>query len=226
MILLVNTWISLEENELTKKSEATKILDVLESLYPDPETALEFKSPFQLLVATILSAQTTDKQVNKITSNLFSKHPTARNIARLTPAQLEEIIKSCGLYRNKSKNIIETSKIISRHYNGEVPDNLEELVKLPGVGRKTANVVLANAFEKPAFPVDTHVKRVSSRLGLSRGKNVSATEEELCEIIPRELWNKAHHWLIYHGRNVCKAKSPLCSSCSLYSLCENKIKKK
>jgi len=205
---------------LTYKNEIIKILEILKTLYPEPETALEFRSPYQLLIATILSAQTTDKQVNKVTNQLFDKYPTPQNIAKLTPVQLEEEIKNCGLYRNKSKNIIEASKIITRDYNSKVPDSLEELIKLPGVGRKTANVVLANAFEKPAFPVDTHVQRVSKRLGISSGRNAFTTEGELCKVIPRDLWNKAHHWLIYHGRNICKARSPLCSKCSLSSICK------
>ncbi len=135
---------------------------------------------------------------------------------------MEEEIKNCGLYRNKSKNIISTCKIISQKYNGKVPDDFEELVNLPGVGRKTTNVVLANAFGKNAFPVDTHVHRVSQRLGLSSGKNALAVEKELCEIIPPELWNKAHHWLIFHGRNTCKARRPLCRDCALLDLCRSR----
>ena len=197
-----------------------KILKILNELYPDPKTELRFKNHFELLIATILSAQTTDKQVNKVTEKLFAKYPSAKEMAFLSPEELEREIKNCGLFRNKSKSIVQTSKRIMNNYEGSVPDSLEELMRLPGVGRKTASVVLANAFNIPAFPVDTHVYRVSRRLGLARGKTPLAVEVELRDRIPEALWNKAHHWLIGHGRNVCTARNPKCPECPLVQLCE------
>lgn len=204
-----------------KKSKVKNILNILAELYPEPKTALKFNNPFELLIAVILSAQTTDTQVNRVTAKLFKKYSTPEEISELTPLQLEREIKNCGLYRNKSKNIIKTCKILSKEYKGKIPDNFEELVKLPGVGRKTANVVLANAFGKNTFPVDTHVYRVSKRLGFSSGESVLAVERELCELIPPKMWKDTHHRLIYHGRNTCKARRPLCGECALLNLCKS-----
>lgn len=198
-----------------------EILKIFEKLYPDAKTALKYDTPFQLLVATMLAAQSTDKQVNKITSRLFKKYSGPEDFARLNPEDLEKEIRGCGLYRNKSKNIIEASRVIIDKYKGEVPRNLNDLMSLPGVGRKTANVVLSNAFNMPAFAVDTHVFRVSNRMGLAHGKNVLETEYQLMENIPEELWGKTHHWLIYHGRQVCRARNPKCQKCALIHLCEN-----
>lgn len=196
-----------------------KILSLLEKNCPPPKTELNYSNSFELLVATILSAQTTDKQVNKVTERLFKKYSTPQDFYRLTPEELEEEIKNCGLYKNKSKNIICSSRRLIDEYEGKVPGSLEDLIKLPGVGRKTANVILANAFGVPAFPVDTHVQRVSKRLGLSRGNNPGKIEGELCRLIPREFWNKAHHWLIFLGRNFCSARKPRCQECFLRGLC-------
>jgi endonuclease-3 len=198
-----------------------EILKIFEKLYPDVKTALKYDTPFQLLVATMLAAQSTDKQVNKVTSRLFKKYSGPEDFARLNPEDLEKEIRGCGLYRNKSKNIIEASRVIIDKYKGEVPRNLNDLMSLPGVGRKTANVVLSNAFNMPAFAVDTHVFRVSNRIGLAHGKNVLETEYQLMENIPEELWGKTHHWLIYHGRQVCRARNPKCQKCALIHLCEN-----
>jgi endonuclease-3 len=198
-----------------------EILKIFEKLYPDAKTALKYDTPFQLLVATMLAAQSTDKQVNKVTSRLFKKYSGPEDFARLNPEDLEKEIRGCGLYRNKSKNIIEASRVIIDKYKGEVPRNLNDLMSLPGVGRKTANVVLSNAFNMPAFAVDTHVFRVSNRIGLAHGKNVLETEYQLMENIPEELWGKTHHWLIYHGRQVCRARNPKCQKCALIHLCEN-----
>lgn len=206
------------------KDRIKKILNTLEQTYPEAATALRFDTPFQLLVATILSAQSTDKQVNKVTSNLFKKHSTPYDFAELTPKQLEKEIKSCGLYRNKAKNIIAASKAIVDKHDGKVPQSLEELVKLPGVGRKTANVVLSNAFDIPAFAVDTHVHRVANRLGLARAKTPLKTEKELMKNVPKPLWGKAHHWLIHHGRQKCKARNPRCDECPLEKLCMYRFK--
>jgi len=197
----------------------TKILEILAKKYPEPRTALYFNSPFQLLVATMLSAQSTDKQVNKITEGLFSKYPTIYDFSSLTEDQLAEEIKGCGLYKTKSKNILETCKILLSCHNGRVPEKLEELIQLPGVGRKTANVVLSSAFGKDAIAVDTHVFRVANRLGLATAKDVLNTEKELRKNIPQSLWSKAHHWFIFHGRDTCKARKPQCSLCELKEYC-------
>lgn len=201
------------------KVDVSKIIEILNKLYPEPKTELKFETPFQLLVATILSAQTTDKQVNRITERLFRDYSTPAEIAQLTPQQLEEYIKSCGLYRNKAKNIIETSRILVENYNSLVPDKFEDLIRLPGVGRKTANVVLANAFGKEAIAVDTHVFRVANRIGLAGAETPERTEDELKQVIPSALWNKAHHWLIFHGRGICRAINPKCPECLLKEYC-------
>jgi len=204
---------------ILKKTEISKILEILENEYPEAKTELEFQTPFQLLIATILSAQSTDVQVNKITRELFSKYPDATAFARAQQSQLEKDIQGVGLFRNKSKSIIETSKILTNKYKGVVPDKMEELIQLPGVGRKTANVVLSNAFNIPAIAVDTHVFRVSNRIGIANSKNPEATEMDLQKNIPREKWSQAHHWLIYHGRRVCHARKPACISCAVAELC-------
>lgn len=200
--------------------QVKQILDELAQLYPYAKTALKFNSPFELLVATILSAQSTDKQVNKITESLFKKFNSPQDFAKLTPQELEKLIKGCGLFRNKSKSIVETSRILVDEYNGKVPEDLESLIKLPGVGRKTANVVLSSAFGKNAIAVDTHVFRVANRLGLANSDTPLGTELDLRETIPEELWSQAHHWLIAHGREVCSARNPRCNSCSLQHLCK------
>lgn len=196
-----------------------KILEQLQEIYKNIGTALRFHNPYELLVATILSAQSTDKQVNKVTAGLFEKYPDAYAIANLTPEELAEEIKSIGLYKNKSKNIVAASKMLVEKYQGEVPANLEQLVELPGVGRKTANVVLSNAFDIPALAVDTHVFRVANRLGLTDSQDVLTSEKQLMEIIPRENWSDAHHWLIWHGRLYCKARQPKCPQCKLSGIC-------
>lgn len=196
-----------------------KILEILQSLYPDAHCELNFHTPFQLLIATILSAQCTDAKVNQVTEHLFAKYPTAHDYVHLSQEELEKEIRSIGLYKNKSKNILATCKILVEKYNGEVPQNREELEALPGVGRKTANVVLSNAFGIPAIAVDTHVFRVSNRLKLAESEDVFETEQQLMKRIPKELWSAAHHWLIWHGRRVCHARSPKCTSCALLPYC-------
>ena len=196
-----------------------EILKTLEETYPDAKPGLEFKNPFELLIATILSAQCTDRQVNKCTPALFAAYPNASAMAQAEPAELSQYIKSCGFYNNKTKNILAACKEIVEKYGGEVPSEREALQSLPGVGRKTANVVLSNAFGIPAIAVDTHVFRVSNRLGLADAKNVEKTEMQLMENIPEEKWSQAHHWLIWHGRKVCKARNPECEICTLSKLC-------
>lgn len=202
-----------------KKDEVLELLLKLEEMYPDAKSGLDFKNPYELLIATILSAQTTDVQVNKVTKNLFQKYP---NPQKLSEAGLEDVIstiKTIGLYRNKAKNIILTAQILVNDFSSQVPKTMEELLLLPGVGRKTANVVLSSAFSIPSIAVDTHVFRVSNRLGISNSENVLDCEKELREKIPRQWWSKSHHLLIAHGRNLCKARGPLCHECSLKAIC-------
>ncbi|HLR35990.1 MAG TPA: endonuclease III, partial [Tissierellales bacterium] len=170
-------------------------------------------------IATILSAQCTDVRVNKITKDLFKKYKKPEDYLELTQEELGELIRSCGFYKNKSKHILGTCKILVEEYGGKVPDTREELMKLPGVGRKTANVVLSNAFSVDAIAVDTHVFRVSNRIGLANSDNVLETEKDLMKNIDKKLWSKAHHWLILHGRRICKARRPLCEDCPLTDYC-------
>ncbi len=191
----------------------------LKKFYGEPGTALDYSSPFQLLLAVILSAQTTDKQVNKITPRLYSRYPTPEKLASANQRELEEMIKGIGLYRNKTKALINCAKKLLRDFDGKVPVTREELMSLPGVGRKSANVVLAVAFEKASFPVDTHVFRVSRRLGLTNGKTPDQVEEEVTSIYPEKDWIVFHHLLISHGRTICKARKPLCPECPIGEEC-------
>lgn len=196
-----------------------KVIEYFKEKYPDPKTALNYDNPFQLLIATIMSAQTTDTQVNKVTKKLFSKYKSAEDFANLDEKELQKEIKSIGLYKNKSKYIIESSKIIVNDYGGEIPQKRKELVKLPGVGRKTANVVLANAFGHETIAVDTHVFRVANRIGLVDTDNRDQVEKDLMEVVSKSYWTKFHHWLIFHGREICKARNPLCDKCKISSNC-------
>lgn len=196
-----------------------KIMDTLAAMYPDAHCELRFRNPFELLIATILSAQSTDRQVNKVTERLFAKYPTPQDFLSLSEEELAEEIRGLGLYRNKSKNILQTCRILVEQYGGEVPAEREALEKLPGVGRKTANVVLSNAFGIPALAVDTHVHRVSNRLGLATSNNPLETEKQLTRRIPREEWSIAHHRLIWHGRRICSARNPKCGICELAPYC-------
>lgn len=195
------------------------ILAGLKNLYPDAGPELNFTNPYETLVATILSAQCTDKRVNMVTPAVFRDFPNARAMAQTTPEILYPYVKSCG-FTAKAKNIVEACRVIVEKHGGEIPATMEELVALPGVGRKTANVVLANAFNVPAIAVDTHVFRVSNRLGLADAKTVEETEKQLMENIPMEDWRDAHHWLIFHGRRVCHSQRPDCEGCALRSLCK------
>lgn len=194
------------------------ILKTLESLYPDAVPELHFTNPYETLVATMLSAQSTDKQVNKVTPAVFRDFPTVSSMAQTTPEILFPYVKSCG-FASKAANIVMAARKIMAEYGGEVPGDLDRLISLPGVGRKTANVVLANAFHIPAMAVDTHVFRVSNRLGLASAGSIEKTERQLMQNIPREDWIRAHHWLIYHGRRVCKAQRPLCGACAFRDVC-------
>ncbi len=201
------------------KLEVNEILDELARLYPDAKCALLHTNPFELLIATMLSAQSTDKMVNTLTPALFQRFPHPQELASADLEEVERLIAKCGLYKTKAKNLIATSQQLVDQYSGEVPASLEALVTLPGVGRKTANVVLSNAFAVPAIAVDTHVQRVSNRIGLAKSDDVYETEQQLMRKIPKKLWSTAHHWLIYHGRMVCTARSPKCTVCSLQSRC-------
>ena len=205
---------------MPNNKEIKQILSILEDTYQGSASALKFDSVFQLMVAVILSAQTNDNQVNKITAELFHQYPDAAAFAQLTPEELEPSISSCGLYKNKAKNIVAASKIIQDQYGGEVPHTKEQLTALPGVGGKTANVILAVGFGIPALAVDTHVFRVANRLGLAHTRTPEQTEAALCALIPKEKWADAHHWLIWHGRKICAARHPDCERCPLQGLCE------
>ena len=194
-------------------------LKILEETYRGAIPELKFDSVFELLVAVILSAQCTDKRVNQVTAKLFPIANTPEKILQLGQIELEKIIKPCGYFHAKAKHIFETSKILIDEYGGEVPKDFDELIKLPGVGRKTANVVTSVAFKTPAIAVDTHVFRLANRLKLAEGKTPLEVEMGLQKIIPREKWADAHHWLIWHGREICKARNPKCSDCPLNEIC-------
>lgn len=203
-----------------KKDKINSILEILSKTYPDAKCALNFISPYELLISTILSAQCTDVRVNMVTSELYKEYNTPEKMIELSQEQLGEKIKSCGFYKNKSKNILGATKEIIERYNGQVPSNMDDLIKLPGVGRKTANVVMSNAFGIPAIAVDTHVFRVSNRIGLAKGKTPEEVEKQLMKNIPRNMWSDSHHYLIWHGRNICKSRKPQCDQCPLEKLCE------
>jgi endonuclease-3 len=202
-----------------EKRRARRALTVLQKLYPEPETALKYDSPAQLLVAVILSAQCTDARVNMVTPVLFARFPDAKALATAKRDELEEIIKSTGFFRNKAKNIQACCKAIVEQHGGDVPRTMEELVTLPGVGRKTANVVLGAVFDTPGITVDTHVGRLSRRLGFSKHTDPVKVEHDLMALIPRENWTDFSYMLILHGRQVCNARKPKCDECKLNSLC-------
>ena len=202
------------------------IFERLRAANPNPTTELVYRSPFELLVAVVLSAQATDRSVNKATESLFKKYDTPQKIAALGVAGLEEYIRTIGLFRTKAKNVVALSKILVEKYNGEVPADREALESLPGVGRKTANVVLNTAFGQPTVAVDTHIFRVANRTGLAPGKDVFEVEQKLLKTTPPEFLQNAHHWLILHGRYVCLARKPGCPQCTIRDLCEFKQKTK
>ncbi|MGN1060346.1 MAG: endonuclease III [Candidatus Coproplasma sp.] len=201
-----------------------EILGELKRLYPDAKPALKYTSPYELLIAVILSAQCTDERVNKVTEELFKQHNTPQDMLKLTQEELEKFIYSCGFYHAKAAHILSASKDICEKFAGEVPADFDELKSLAGVGQKTANVVWSVAFGGDAIAVDTHVFRVSNRLGLANAATPEKTEQQLKEAIPKEDWSKAHHWLIYHGRRVCHSRKPDCENCTLEKWCEYKNK--
>lgn len=202
-----------------RNMNTNEILRELNRLYPDAKPALQFKTPYELLVAVILSAQCTDERVNKVTKVLFEHYDTPEKMVMLSREQLEKYIFSCGFYRNKAAHILSASRDILEKFGGEVPSSFEELRTLAGVGQKTANVVYAVAFGGDAIAVDTHVFRVSRRLGLAFSNTPEKVEEELKKVIPRDEWSKAHHWLIWHGRKVCRSQKPDCENCTLKKMC-------
>lgn len=203
-------------NKQTKKLALAE----LERLYPDAKPALEYSSAYELLVAVILSAQCTDERVNKVTKTLFEEHSTPEKMLTLSQEKLEKYIFSCGLYRSKAAHILSASADIIEKFSGEVPSTIKELKTLSGVGQKTANVVYSVWFGGDAIAVDTHVFRVSNRLGLAKAGNVKDTEEQLHKSVPKSDWSKAHHWLIFHGRRVCHSRAPACDSCTLKDYCD------
>ena len=210
----------MNNKKMSREEWDREVLRILSETYPDAKPELDFSNPFELLIATILSAQCTDKQVNKCTPALFRDHPNAASMAEMTPDELSVYIKPWGFFNTKAKNIIAACKELAEKYGGEVPADRDALEALPGVGRKTANVVLSNAFGVPAIAVDTHVFRVSNRLGLAEAKTVEQTEIQLMHHIPMDSWSIAHHYLIFHGRRICSAKKPNCECCTLRELCK------
>ena len=196
-----------------------KILTLLKQTHPDAKPELNYTDAYELLVAVILSAQCTDKRVNQVTPNLFKIYPTVEAMSNADILEVEEIIKSCGFYHNKARSIVSACKKIVTDFGGQVPQTRELLMSLPGVGRKTANVVYSVAFGGDAIAVDTHVYRVSRRLGLATGETPEKVEEDLCKVLPQKEWSLAHHLLIFHGRRVCKAQRPLCDECRLKEFC-------
>ena len=202
------------------KQQKQIALAELGKIYKDAKPALLYSSPYELLVAVVLSAQCTDERVNKVTAVLFEKYNTPEKMLTLSQKELENYIFSCGFYRMKAEHILSASRDIIERFHGEVPQTIEELITLAGVGKKTANVVYSVAFGGDAIAVDTHVFRVSNRLGLAKGKTPEKVEEGLQKVIPKSDWSKAHHWLIWHGRKVCHAQRPDCANCTLASVCD------
>ena len=207
------------ESPAAKKARARKLIRILEGEYPDAEIALDFSSPLELLVATVLAAQCTGERVNQATKFLFKKYRSAKDYARADLAMLEREIHSTGFYKAKARAIIGMANDLVARHGGQVPDTLQELVALPGVGRKTANVVLGNAYGQPAIAVDTHVFRVSQRLGLAKADDPEEVHAQLCQVLPRPKWTQITHLLTTHGRRVCQARKPLCPECPVRALC-------
>ena len=207
---------------MTARERVTQLVEVWPEVYPDAHCELDFKNPLQLLIATILSAQCTDRRVNMVTPALFKKYRTAADYAKAPQPELERAIRSTGFFRNKAKSIRAATSTIDKKFGGKVPDSMEELRELPGVGRKTANVVLGNAFGKnEGIVVDTHVARLSQRLGLTKQKDAEKIERDLIKLVPREHWTNWSHWLIWHGRRRCYARKPDCAHCEVFRLCQS-----
>ncbi|GHF53141.1 endonuclease-3 [Deinococcus metalli] len=201
------------------RTRAPLVLAALEAAYPDARTELAFTTPFELLVATVLSAQATDVSVNAATPALFARYPDAHAMSAATPEDIEPLIRSIGLYRGKARNLAALARLLVERHGGDVPNDFDAVVALPGAGRKTANVVLSNAYGYPAIAVDTHVGRLARRLGLSAQTNPDRVEADLQKLFPRERWVFLHHALILHGRRVCQARTPDCAACSMRGFC-------
>ncbi len=213
---------SVKESQVQLKERVQKVISLLKKKYPDAHCALNHENAFQLLIATILSAQCTDERVNIVTPLLFNKFPTPEKMANAKVEDIEELIRSTGFYKNKAKNIKACCEQIVTKHKGDVPQTMEQLHALPGVGRKTANVVLGNVFGVPSMVVDTHVTRLSNRLGFVKGKDAVKLEFALQKIVPEREWTMYSHYIIYHGRQVCKARNPACESCFLQKICPKK----
>lgn len=204
---------------MRKNERAKTILSELKKLYPDARCTLDYTSPLELLIATQLAAQCTDARVNIVTKDLFKKYPNAEDYAAADLQKLEQVIRSTGFFRNKAKNIKECCTRLLTHYNGKVPDNMEDLLSLPGVGRKTANVILSTIYSKPGVIVDTHCTRLSNRLGLTKSQNPGIIEKDIMKLLPKSEWANFSHCLVSHGRAVCQARKPKCEICSIMSYC-------
>jgi len=205
-----------------KKEKFIKIFEILKKEYPDAKCSLNFTTPFEILVAVALSAQCTDERVNKVTAEIFPEYNTPEDFANLPLEDIEKMIHSCGFYRNKAKNLKLASQKILKDFNGDVPNTMEELMTIPGVGRKSANVIMLEAFNNPqGIAVDTHVKRLSNRIGFSNEKDPEKIEKDLLKILPKKYYSDANHILILHGRNICKAQKPNCKNCCINSLCKS-----
>lgn len=209
------------------KKTAVEIVETLKELYPDARCSLDFETPFEMLVAVVLSAQCTDERVNKTTPEIFAKYKTPEDFNNMSVEVLEKLIHPCGFYKNKAKNIKATAKILVEKYNGVVPDNMEDLMSFPGVGRKSANVIMLEAFNKPqGIAVDTHCKRISQRLGFSTENEPVKIEQDLLKVIPPEYYKDVNHIFIWHGRNLCTSQKPKCSECPLRKVCKYQANKK
>lgn len=208
-----------EETLEQKQKRARNIIEILKSAYPGARVSLDYASPFELLVATVLAAQCTDEKVNQVTPELFRRYPTPEDFAATDESELQQMIRPTGFFRQKTRSIIEISQDIVVRYGGEVPDTLEDLISLRGVGRKTANLILGEVYGRQAIVVDTHVKRVAARLGLTDQKDPTKVEFDLMKVLPEGSWTEINHLLVFHGRAICKAPTPLCERCPVLELC-------
>lgn len=209
------------------KKEAVEIIKILKDYYPDATCSLDFTTPFEMMISVMLAAQCTDERVNKTTPNLFSKYNTPEKMANIKQDELEDIIHPCGFYKTKAKNIIATSKILLEKFNGNVPNNMKDLQSLPGVGRKSANVVMLEAFHDPqGIAVDTHAKRISNRIGFSNESEPEKIEQDLLKQIPKEMYYDVNHLLVWHGRKICDARKPKCEECPVKMHCKDYKNKK
>ncbi|MCI9177539.1 MAG: endonuclease III [Clostridia bacterium] len=207
-----------------KKEIVLNIIEKLKLTYPDAKCSLDFETPFQMMIAVMLSAQCTDERVNLTTPSLFAKYPTAEKMAKAPLEDLESLIHACGFYKNKAKNMKLASQKILSDFNGKVPKTMEELMSIPGVGRKSANVVMLEAFNKPqGIAVDTHAKRISNRIGLSKQSEPEKIEQDLLKQFPKEYYKDINHILIWHGRNICTARNPKCETCPIYEICQKNV---